>query len=90
MHRLDVEAALAVEIAPSRSATPTMIAPPSWQNLARVIADVAEPLHDDALALEAGRQPERLHVVGVRAGLAEAEVDARGRSPPCARARRPG
>ena len=38
-----------------------------------VVADVAEPLDDDALALEARRQAERLHVVGVRARLADGE-----------------
>ena len=39
-----------------------------------MVADVAEPLHDDALAFEAGRQPEPGFMSsGVRAGLAQRE-----------------
>src|SRR4029453_15973464 len=38
-------------------------------------ADVAEPLYDDALALEAAREAERLHVIGLIAHLAQPEED---------------
>ena len=57
--------------------------------LGRVIADVAEALHDDALAGEARREAERLHVVGERAGLAEREEQPAARWLRGGRARRP-
>src|SRR5262245_53663495 len=43
--------------------------------LGAVVADVAEPLDDDALALDTRRKPPRLHVVRVGARLAEPDVD---------------
>src|SRR5262249_61571923 len=42
----------------------------------RVIADVAEALHDDALALQPAIEAEPLHVVDVTARLAQAVVHA--------------
>ena len=41
-----------------------------------VVADVAQALHHYALALEARRQPQRAHVVGLRAHLADGEEQA--------------
>ena len=68
--------------------------------LGDVVADVAESLHDHALAGEAARQAERLHVVGLIARLAQREeqpaagrlLAGRGRRPasPACRSRRPG
>src|SRR5690606_14448941 len=42
------------------------------QELGRMITDIAESLDDDALAGDAGTQPEWSHVVGVRQTLADA------------------
>jgi hypothetical protein len=39
--------------------------------LRRVVPDIPEPLHDDALAVEASGEAEGLHVVCLRAHLAE-------------------
>ena len=63
-------------IAPSRSAIAIRMRAAFAAELRGVIADVAEALHDDALAVEAGRQAEPLHVVGFVAGLAQREEQA--------------
>ena len=63
-------------IAPSYSAMRDQDAAAFAAELGGVIADVAEALHDDALAVEPGREAEPLHVLGFVARFAQREVEA--------------
>ena len=76
-------------IAPSDSARPTRTAPALLEELGGEVADVAQALDHHPLALDARREPQRLHVLGDAAHLARAEEDARGRSPRSGRGCRP-
>ena len=66
-------------IAPSRSAIAMIYGAALAAEFRGVIADVAEALDDDPLAVEAARQSEPLHFVRLVAGFAKGEIQAAAR-----------
>lgn len=61
---------------PSRSLTPTRRAVLGREELGRVAAFIAQPLHDDSLAGQGARQPGAGGVLRVAVELAQAELEA--------------